>query len=97
MQNIATALFIGLGLIVVFLFLYVFSHRNKPVIIFHPEKDRSLSKIMLVLGIVLIICGILSIISAFTTLMIFKIILLICDAVFVSSLSFLMLAYSIGN
>lgn len=52
---------------------------------------------MLVLGIVLIICGSLSIISAFTTLMIFKIILLICDAVFVSSLSFLMLAYSIGN
>ena len=72
MQNIATALFIGLGLIVVFLGWYVFSHRNKPVIIFHPEKDRSLSKIMLVLGIVLIICGSLSIISAFTTLMIFK-------------------------
>lgn len=38
MQNIATALFIGLGLIVVFLGWYVFSHRNKPVIIFHPEK-----------------------------------------------------------
>ena len=97
MQNIATALFIVLGLIVLFLGWYVFSHRNKPVIIFHPENDRSLSKIMTVLGIILIICGILSIISAFTTITILKIILLICDAVLVSSLSFLMLAYSIGN
>lgn len=41
MQNIATALFIGLGLIVVFLGWYVFSHRNKPVIIFIRKKiDR---------------------------------------------------------
>lgn len=97
MQNIAAVLLAGLGIIVTFLGWYVFSHRNRQIIIFHPEDDPSLSRIMTVLGIILLACGILSIISVFTPVLVFKIVMLICDAVFVSSLSFLMLAYSMGN
>ncbi|SEM56082.1 hypothetical protein SAMN05216431_104113 [Ligilactobacillus sp. WC1T17] len=97
MQQAATVLLVVLGLIVAFLGFYVFSHRNRQVIIFHPEKDPSLAKIMQVLGLILLFCGCLSIISAFTNLLLFKIVMLILDAVFASSLSLVMLAYSMGN
>lgn len=44
---------------------YFLTHLNKPFLMFHPERHKSLSLILLVSGSIIILVGILSLISAF--------------------------------
>ncbi|MCF6515781.1 hypothetical protein GSH19_06440 [Lactobacillus sp. S2-2] len=67
---------------------YFLTHLNKPFLMFHPEKYRSLSLILLISGIIILLVAILALISAFvdTQLLIISSLFLGCMCAFIPEL-----------
>lgn len=86
-------LLIVLSLIILFLGFFLWSHRQKPFLIFDPTKTTGLTKFLSFWSIILISLGIITIGITFSQQTLLIAIILVVDALFVSCLSFLMLAY----
>lgn len=86
-------LLIILSLIILFLGYFLWVHRQKPFLIFDPTKTAGLTKFLSFWSIILIILGIITIGITFSQQTLLIALILVIDAIAVSLLSFLMLAY----
>ncbi|WP_282709116.1 hypothetical protein [Ligilactobacillus sp. Marseille-Q7487] len=82
-----------LSLIVLFLGIFLWLHRKKPFLIFHPEKVSGLTKFLSLWSWVLILLGLATLSCLFSSNTLLIAFVLIADALAVSFISFLMLAY----
>jgi len=90
-----TGLTVILGAIVLYMGIYLFSHKNRSIFgLYHPQKNKGLQKVVICWAYILTILGSLTIISAFASLLLFQVIMLVLDAFSACILSFFMVAYS---
>ena len=97
MSIIVKILFWLLAAILLFLGIYLWKHRKKQFIIFHPEKIHSLSIILTIMSIALLILGIITLFMSFSSSLMSAIIIMLIDVGTVSILSFILIGYSFGN
>lgn len=89
----ARILIVILSLILVFIGLYLWDHRQKPFMLFHPEKHKGLSITLTIMSILLIICGIATLAVSFLKTLMPLIIMIVINVVLVSLLSFILLGF----
>lgn len=82
-----------LSLIVIFMGLYLWNHRNKAFLVFHPEKHLSLSIILKIISLLLLLSGSLTLVASFQSNTMFFITMMLIDVFLVSILSFILMLY----
>lgn len=83
-----------LSAIVFFLGGYIWKHRKKPFITFHPEKNHTFSLLLTIMGSLLLLSGIITIIMSFTANLMLVITMILVDVALVSILSFILIGYA---
>ncbi|MDN2453030.1 hypothetical protein [Lactobacillus sp. UCMA15818] len=82
-----------LGILLLFIGLYLLKHKNKPFMLFHPEKHTDLRIIIQVTGILLLLLASLTFISLLLNNQVFVSVILILDVAIIPILPILMLSY----
>ena len=82
-----------LSFIVLFLGFFLWTHQNKPFLIFNPKKVSGLPKFLKIWSSLLILLGFLTLSGLFFTNTLLIAGILIADALAVSFLSFFMLSF----
>lgn len=93
-EMLTLGLTLVLGLILLYMGFYLFTHRTKTLFgVFSPKDDPALKKAMTLWAYILTILGVLTIIAAFLGILAFQITMLILDAILVFIMSILMPTY----
>lgn len=93
-EMLTLGLTLVLGLILLYMGFYLFTHRTKKLFgVFSPKDDPALKKAMTLWAYILTILGVLTIIAAFLGILTFQITMLILDAILVFIMSILMPTY----
>ncbi|MDE6376765.1 MAG: hypothetical protein K2L20_06405 [Ligilactobacillus sp.] len=93
-EMLTLGLTIILGLILLYIGFYLFTHRTKKLFgVFSPKDDPALKKAMTLWAYILTFLGALTIIVAFIGILAFQITMLILDAILVFIMSILMPTY----
>ncbi|MFT8670022.1 MAG: hypothetical protein ABF991_01935 [Liquorilactobacillus hordei] len=94
MINTIISLFVFLlGILLLFIGLYLLKHKNKPFMLFHPEKHKDLRIIIQITGTTLIFLAFLTFVSLLFNNQLFLSIILILDVAIIPILPVLMLSY----
>ncbi|MCI2030860.1 hypothetical protein [Limosilactobacillus sp.] len=81
------------GLIAAFEGYFFLTHLHKPFLIFHPERQKALSKALVVWGVLLLLIGILAIISAWTNSILFIVSMVIIGCVCETLMAYSLMGY----
>ncbi|GKS81907.1 hypothetical protein LPAF129_15930 [Ligilactobacillus pabuli] len=65
MDLLINILLIFLAIIVLVLGTYLFKNRHRPFLVFHPETERGLGLFCTVFGVLMILCGCLTLLTLF--------------------------------
>ncbi|WP_056990472.1 hypothetical protein [Liquorilactobacillus mali] len=82
-----------LGILLLFISLYLLKHKNEPFMLFHPEKHKDLRIIIQITGTLLLILAFLTFVSLILNNQIFLSVILILDVAIIPILPILMLSY----
>ncbi|EJF00069.1 hypothetical protein [Liquorilactobacillus mali] len=82
-----------LGILLLFIGLYLLKHKNEPFMLFHPEKHKDLRIIIQITGTLLLILAFLTFVSLILNNQIFLSVILILDVAIIPILPILMLSY----
>ncbi|MDN7145037.1 hypothetical protein QS460_03740 [Liquorilactobacillus mali] len=82
-----------LGILLLFISLYLLRHKNKPFMLFHPEKHKDLRIIIQITGTLLLFLAFLTFVSLILNNQVFLSVILILDVAIIPILPILMLSY----
>lgn len=94
LTRIVKLLLVLLAIIVLLLGGYVLTHRNRQLLVLHPENNRGLRILLTVWGILLVILAGATLAVIFTTSKLLVAVMLVLDALGVTGLSVIGWAYT---
>lgn len=97
MSLVIRILVIILSLIIMFLGKYLWTHRNKQILIFSPVDKPSLSIILTILGGGLIVAGLATLLTSFMTSLVPFLWMIVIDVILATIITFTFLIYLFSN